>query len=297
MLGLFRKHRRANTPEGPLADVTIKSQSQGSGLYVDTENLQNNAQLVIETTIGQWPEGIPPLARLNLYVRADQVSLWDVWAASRFPGPTVIVKGIQHFTSSHSKNSADIAIAIDAVADFVTGAIQFVSVISDDSDFMPLYAKLKELGRFRAPFLWVMTDRIRTKASSIEEFFPNDHIHMVHVPATSARSRGASEKAGADSIQLLEIADFIIQQIPVGPFKSVECQPIIGSRWSTHPMVSMTGQQFGVEFANNLWPILERKGVRLLRTGPRKYEMTSGAKNAASQDRLADRQGERPSLQ
>ncbi len=38
-------------------DVTMESQPPGSGLYVDTENLQHSAQSLVETVIGQWPEG------------------------------------------------------------------------------------------------------------------------------------------------------------------------------------------------------------------------------------------------
>ena len=84
----------------------MDTQPAGTALYVDTENLQSGAQFLVETIIGQWPEETPPLSHLNLYVRADRVSLWDAWASSRFPLLTVSVTGIQHFTSAHSKNSA-----------------------------------------------------------------------------------------------------------------------------------------------------------------------------------------------
>ena len=172
MLGLFRKRITARTHGVPPASVKMDTRPAGTALYVDTENLQSSAQALVETIIGQWPEGTPPLSHLNLYVRADRVSLWDAWASSRFPRLTVTVTGIQHFTSAHSKNSADIAIAIDAVADFVMGTTQFVAVMSDDSDFMPLYSKLKRLGGVAIPFLWVMTDRTKMKAAPIEHFFP-----------------------------------------------------------------------------------------------------------------------------
>ena len=292
MLGLFRKRIKAGPPGVPPNDVTMKSQPPGTALYVDTENLQNSAQALVETIIGKWPEGTPPLSRLNLYVQADRVSLWDLWASSHFPRLTVTVKGIQHFTSPHSKNSADIAIAIDAVADFVMGTTQFVAVMSDDSDFIPLYAWLKDLRGTGTPFMWVMTDRTRTKASTIADFFPNEHIHIVHAPTTPTHSSVASDKDEGGPMPWPEMAELIIQEIPVGSFKSVECQPIIESRWPTHPIVSMPGQQFGMEFTSKLWPILEERGVKLLRTKPRKYEMTSEAKDAGSKARNADRQEE-----
>ena len=266
----------------------MDTQSPGAALYVDTENLQNSAQTLVETIIGKWPEGIPPLSRLNLYVQADKVSLWDVWAGGKFPTLTVTVRGIQHFTSPRSKNSADIAIAIDSVADFVKGTNQFVAVMSDDSDFIPLYAKLKDLGGPRVPFLWLMTDRTKTKASTIADFFPNEHIHVVHVPARSTRFSVASDEDEDGSTLWPEMADLIIREMPVGSFKSVECQSIIRRQWPNHPMASMPKQQFGVEFANKLWPILEKRGVRLSKTKTRKYEMTSEAKRAVSEAKAAN---------
>ena len=282
MFGPLRKRIDAGQPDDSAAEIAVESRPAGAALYVDTENLQNSAQHLVETIVGQWPQGTPPLSRLNLYVRADRVALWDIWACSRFPRLTVTVRGIQHFTSPHCKNSADIAIAIDAVADFVTEATRFVAVMSDDSDFMPLYAKLKDLAEAVVPFLWVMTDRTGTKASTIADFFPNDHIQVVNVPAAGSGPPGPSEGEGSDSTQWHEMAELIIRKIPVGPFKSVDCQPVIRSRWPDHPMAKMPGQQFGAEFAGKLWPILEGRCVRLLRTKPRKYEMTDQAKEGAS---------------
>ncbi len=290
MFKQFRKRIKARRPGVPSLDVKMKSQSHGTALYVDTENLQSSAQLLVETVVRQWPEDTPPLSLLNLYVHADRVSLWDVWASSHFPHLTVTVKGIQHFTRTLSKNSADIAIAIDAVADFVTGTTQFVAVMSDDSDFMPLYAKLKDLGGTRVPFLWVMTDRTTTKASTIANFFPNDHIHEVQMPAASTRPSVASNEHEDDSKLRDEMADLIVQQIPVGPFRSVDCHRIVKSRWPDHRIASMQGPKFGMEFANKLWPILKERGVKQLRTKPRKYEMTSEAKDPSSQAKNADSQ-------
>ncbi len=287
MFGLFRKRTDPGRPRVQPAGATMESQSPGTALYVDTENLQNSAQVLVETIIGNWPEGIPPLSRLNLYVQADRASLWDVWASGLFPQLTITVRGIQHFTNPRSKNSADIAIAIDAVADYVMGTSQFVAVMSDDSDFIPLYARLKDLDGTKVPFLWLMTDRTKTKASTIADFFPNEHIHVVRVPATRTRYSVDSDEDEGDSAIWPEMADLIIRDFPVGSFKSVESQHIIKTRWPTHPMASMPGPQFGSEFANKLWPILEERGVKLLKAKPRKYEMTSKAKHVASQARNA----------
>ena len=189
MLRLFRKHMTSEQAAGLGGGLTkYDSKGPGTALYVDTENLQGSAQTLIENIIEDWPEGIPQPKRLNLYVQADRVSLWDIWANGRFPQLTTTAKGIQHFSNRQSKNSADIAIAIDAIADYVNGVAQFVAVMSDDSDFIPLYAKLKELEAKRVPFLWLVTDRTKTRSTTIRDYFPNAHIHVVQTRRASRPS-------------------------------------------------------------------------------------------------------------
>ena len=189
MVKLFRKHITPELSTGLGGGLTRdNSKGPGTALYVDTENLQGSAQTLIENIIEDWPEETPPLTRLNLYVQADRVSLWDIWANGRFPQLTTTAKGIQHFSNRQSKNSADIAIAIDAIADYVTGVAQFVAVMSDDSDFIPLYAKLKELEARRVPFLWLVTDRTKTRSTTIRDYFPNAHIHVVQIRRASRPS-------------------------------------------------------------------------------------------------------------
>ncbi len=298
MQKLFRKNMTHSLSSG---DGGKRSIDRGTALYVDTENLQGSAQRLIENTIEEWPEGTPPPIRLNLYVQADRVSLWDIWANGRFPQLIVTVRGIQHFSNRQSKNSADIAIAIDAIADYVNGVAQFVAVMSDDSDFIPLYAKLKELHEGRAPFLWMVTDRAKTRSTTIRDYFPNDHIHVVQIPKPSqsmngggARSNGPSRArpAGASgplhvddgknrSDRFAEVADLIIEQIPVGSFRSTECQRVIKSRWPNDPMARMSSVRFGTEFANKIWPILDERGVELLSTKPRKYGLAQEVKDAS----------------
>ena len=88
-----------------------------SGLYVDVENLKADGRAMVQGLIENWPDKAPRPSRRSLYVRADQVDLWRLWAASRFTDLEVKVNGTQHFSLSSSKNSADIAIATNAIAD------------------------------------------------------------------------------------------------------------------------------------------------------------------------------------
>ena len=302
MVKLFRKQLTSGSSAITGGGLTRdNAKGPGTALYVDTENLQGSAQTLIENIIEDWPEGTPPPTRLNLYVQADRVTLWDIWATGRFPRLAVTARGIQHFSNRQSKNSADIAIAIDAIADYVNGAAQYVAVMSDDSDFIPLYGKLKELSDKSVPFLWLVTNRDKTRSTTIRDYFPNDHIHVVQIGRLSPRVTSSGEArsnaarrprpavrsappAGDDgkgrADRMDEVADLIIEQIPAGSFRSTECQRVIKSRWPGDPMARMSSVRFGTEFANKIWPILDERGVELLSTKPRKYGLTQEVKDA-----------------
>ena len=157
----------------------------GSGIYVDVENIKDNAQAFVSSLLDTWP-AIPKPAQLSLYVRADHSDLWSMWAESQFPHLAVKAKGIQHFSNDSGKNSADIAIAIDALADFLNQRVACIVVVSDDSDFISLYSKIRDewvaMGHQpgNVPFLWIVTNRPRTRSLFMQEFFPNSHVHTVH---------------------------------------------------------------------------------------------------------------------
>ena len=220
-----------------------EARTAGAALYADIENFPAKSRAVIEVIRRSWPEWAPPVARLNLYVRGDQVPFYrDMWATSWFPHLAVTVHSTQRFSKQPTKNSAGIALAIDALADFMAGTTQFVAVMSDDSDFIALYAKLRQLAEGNAPFLWVLTDRPGTRSTTIRDYFPNDHIHVVSAPVTdsavqaSSAMPGPSDDAEQPSEPFAAMADLIIRELPVGPFKSTDCQPIIKERWPDHPM-------------------------------------------------------------
>ena len=163
-LGIFNNFRKNRMHQSEEIGTT--------GLYIDVENLQDRARTVIEGLIADWPVEVPKLRQLNLYVRADQAQLWELWANSKFPGLQINVKGIQHF-SLLAKNSADITIAVDAVSDFLTKKVSFICLLSDDSDFISVHAKVRELQpQKQVPFLWILTDREGTKSTTIRDYFP-----------------------------------------------------------------------------------------------------------------------------
>ena len=181
---------------------------------------------------------------------------------------------------SSTKNSADIAMATNAIADLVFGRISHVVMFSDDSDFVSLYAAIRddpeiELPDGQVPFLWVVTDRQRSLSTTIKQFFPEDQLHVVKSACGEARITVANNSVSIWD----EMAKQILKEFPVGPFKSTDCQSVIEKSWPNQPMSRAVGAQFGTEFKSSLWPILEESGVKVkLGTKPVQYEMTPEVK-------------------
>ena len=303
-----------------------------TGIYADIQNLQEMAKDVLLLLIHRWPRSLPKPTKLNLYVRADHAHLWQVWASDAFRELQVTVKGVQHYSLAATKNAADMAIAVDAISDFNHNRVSHVAVVSDDSDFISLYAKLaEEVVTTRAmpsgdpvPFLWVLTDRIDTKSSLLQEFFPERYVHIVDryatwddydeeedepeseedevEPATADEpvSEAESEEEAQPSPEVPSsdndrprardqrdltvterIALQLIRDMPVGKFKSTDCQQIIRSNFPNHQLASADGPAFGIIFRRDLLPYMEKRGVNELgNQRPRQYEMTLEAKKS-----------------
>ena len=304
---------------------------QSTGIYADIQNLQEMAKDVLLLLIHRWPRSLPKPSKLNLYVRADHAHLWQVWASDAFRELQVTVKGVQHYSLAATKNAADMAIAVDAISDFNHSRVSHVAVVSDASDFISLYAKLAEevitLKTLEqgdpVPFLWVLTDRVDTKSSLLQEFFPERYVHVVDRYATwddyEDWEEEEPEEAEADETTSTEpkseaepdeevqpdtedqevkndrlkanalrdmsvterIALQLIRDMPVGKFKSTDCQQIIRSNFPNHQLASADGPAFGIIFRRDLLPYMEKRGVNELgNQRPRQYEMTLEAKNS-----------------
>ena len=272
-----------------------------SGLYVDMENLQGQdfAQRFLTGLAQNWPSDVPPLGVVRLYVRADTQVLWEMWMESQFADVGVSVRGIQHFSKNASKNSADIALALDAVCDLMTDSVQHIVVVSDDSDFAALFGKVRELGRQahsgETPFLWIMTNREQTRSKVVGAFSPNIYIRSMDVEADEASIAdgvGDTRLSSTDLAQPVlkdsasgvptneDIAKAIIQDVAMGSFKSTDCQPIISGRWPNHRLAKLDSARFGNQFMKDILPELKKFGVKDPNSGksPRQYEMTHNAK-------------------
>lgn len=329
-------------------DSKDNGNSTGTGIYADIQNLQEIARDVLLVLARRWPRRIPKPTRLNLYVRADHLHLWSVWAKDAFPNVEVTVKGVQHYSLAATKNAADMAIAVDAISDFNHERVSHVAVVSDDSDFISLFAKLAEEvgenaegeieGEDGVPFLWVFTDRRDTKSTLLQDFFPERYVYTVDryamwdddyddeyedaingsSPSSDSEDDGESRDADGDrgdkgerdsqkderapapapSIvpapppqprsaaqsempEIERIAIQIIRDMPVGKFKSTECQVVIKNGFPNNPLAEADGPAFGIVFRRDLFPILEKRGVREIgNQKPRQYEMTHEAKRS-----------------
>ena len=291
-----------NHSNGSYPDAT-----PGSAIYVDTENLResDHAQTLVSRVVANWPADLPPLGSVSLYVRADKAELWQLWAETEFPALRVRVRGVQHFSNHRAKNSADLAITADAVADLITGRAGAVAVMSNDSDFGALFVKVRELAAQAdvpdIPFLWITTPDAGALSTEIEQFIPDRYrwdlsaalessASVASRPTVSASpsSNGLSEAArpalaaaNDDSPVSDEgVADELIRQLPIGKFKVTDAHDVFQDRWPNHP-ASNGPAQFGTFLLKQVWPILKERGVLMTRqSSPRTYEMTLAAKDA-----------------
>jgi len=257
------------------------------GMYVDVENLTDVAMEAITRVFEQWPEELPRPSVLRLYVRADQVELWRFWAAEGRLSPDMQVVGVQHHTLKGSKNSADLALALDAITDLLKGRTTYAAVLSDDSDFATLFIKIsREVPRLdggKFPFIWFMTDRPNTRSHILDEFIPPNYVRTVVCSEKKGTTSHRKSKPPAEhkETENVLIAQTIVKNIPVGTFKSTDCVKLIKQYFPKHPLAKLDSASFGTQFVKTLWPILEGYGVRV--TNPnkrtRRYEMTEEAKS------------------
>jgi hypothetical protein len=256
------------------------------GLYVDVENLMDVAKEAITRVFEQWPEELQRPSMLRLYVRADQVELWRFWAAERRFSPDIQVVGVQHHTLKGSKNSADLALALDAITDLLKGKTTYAAILSDDSDFATLFIKIsKEVPRLdsgKFPFIWFMTDRPNTRSPILDEFIPADYVRTVICSVKKSVISHRKNKLTPEhkENQDVLIAQTIVQNIPIGNFKSTDCVKLIRQYFPKHSLAKLDSASFGTQFVKTLWPILEGYGVQVTNTSrrPRRYEMTEEAK-------------------
>lgn len=259
-----------------------------SAVYVDMENLAGKGKELLVELLAKWPDKAPKPSVVHLYVKADQVGLWSVWGDGQFQNVRILPHGIQHYSNTNTKNSADVAIVIDAMTDLLTGATGHITVVSDDSDFLALYSAMISrpdlpFSSESPPFLLVVTADKGKQSETIESFVPTEHLHVIGVKKTQANKKPVqgNKTASNSEVAYQNMARMIIEEIPVGSFKSTDCQGIIKRDWAGHDLAKADGAKFGTDFKARIWPHLEKLGVRIPneKSKPLKYEMTKKAKD------------------
>ncbi|MDD5190258.1 MAG: NYN domain-containing protein [Dehalococcoidales bacterium] len=278
-------------------------------LYVDVENLTEFAKKAIVATLEQWPADFPKPDNMRFYVRADQTRLWHFWADHMFPEIKVSINGIQRYGYGViSKNLADMALVLDAISDLLTHRVTHIAILSDDSDYVALFSAIKqELPQYSSndlPFMWFLTDRPDTHSRALNDFLPARYLRTIsytenkvaapapavivekppimhHIPVMIPREKPPILNRQPE---YEAIAKAIIQRIPVGPFRSNDCMKIVRNQFPNNHISKSDNATFGNQFAKNIWPLLEKAGVRLPNPDkkPRKYEMTEEAKKTVT---------------
>ena len=244
------------------------------------------------------------MGSLSLYVRADKAELWRLWAEDAYPALSIRVRGVQHFSANNSKNSADMAIAADAVSDLVTGRANDVAVVSNDSDFGALFVKVRELAHEAnaetVPFLWIHPPEGGALSPEIDEFIPATFRWNLAVtlaaptaptpppvvsqptpkPLQQANRRALPAGSANNNVTNEAMADELMRRLPPGRFRAADAQEIVSKRWPKHPAAGDTAK-FGQFLGKEIWPILQKRGVTMPRkSSPRTYEISQAAKNS-----------------
>ena len=305
ILRAFFPERRTLTEPTTTTSVDLKEYScvgKRASVYVDVENLGGSAQELISQVVEELSSDGADWAPtcLSLYVRADKLELWRIWADGKWPQLDLRVRGIQHFTSgSSSKNSADLAITADATEDFALGRTGLVAVVSNDSDFGALFVKVREMAiqrdYERTPFLWVTSERGGALSPEVKRFVPDEFRwelpsgcteRPVQPPVEQARSGGnnaRSRPSMASSKKNLspeeQIARTMVRHMPVGGFKASDARRIVNQHMpdSSAPK---DNARFGQFLKDEIAPVLEELGVEVNRDqkSTKRYTITEESK-------------------
>ena len=267
----------------PLPVDTKHPRPPAAGLYVDAENLPGDVQArrLIARVLDDWPSNRPPVRTLTVYVPADKTVLWEAWCTDQLPQARVRVRGVQRFRRETSKNSADLALAADAAVDFTLGAVQLVAVLSSDSDFVSLYAKIAELAAampappVHAPFLWIVPGGGSPVSNEALDYFP-DRLRWTVPPDTSGTSAAQEDAAAGEEPTAEVVAATLLASFPdtKKSFKTSDVRPIIAKHWPNHPAAAANSPVCGTFLLKQVYPALEKRGVKIVPgKSPRTYEL------------------------
>lgn len=157
------------------------------------------------------------------------------------------------------------------------------TLLTLDKDFKKLVqekgAPPKGIIRFTGTFGWkgdALTKFIIAEVEKIKN--PVAQVYEVSGAKQNANPKTPSPKPAVASAA--QVARVLIQGLALGNFRSPKCQKIIAKQFPTHPMAKMSGAEFGSAFKETIWPEIAKRGGKLRRESPARYEMTQAAKDS-----------------
>ena len=281
--------------------MTTHRNFNGAGIYIDVENLgidESAAKNVVRYALENWDGDLPRITSVSLY--GKRIGLWKSaiegfvtelqgpWPFANSQ-PNIRVVSTESYSGSLQKNAADIKLAVDACQDMLSGAISFVAVLSNDSDFFALYEKARELksepiegcpnirlwdGRGNVPYQIINHQSGDAKVSRTMDLVPGTHRKILPEEA----------KTPPVVITDREIAEAVIRETDLVAFKNDHIQQIMDGNESLrkHRASKLTDSEFDQYVKESIWPVLENYGVHRLTSPDEKepmYAMSYVAKN------------------
>lgn len=263
--------------------VTRLSGQIGSTLYVDVQNLgldDGAAANVIGYVLGNWPDGYPRITAISLYTNPGDNERWKAilrdcvskqmrrdrtWP---FAGvqPRENVPAMQQYSRSRAKNTADIALCLDACRDFLQEKTEFVAVVSNDSDFFVLYSKCQEwqadiagglASDSDAAFVLVTHQGQRgggLLSPNMAAIPPKFRWELPEEAKESPASRIAAEEIARNLVLKAEVGVGLMLEHFQGLMK--EDQVL-----QEHPAAGLESSEFESYFNENIWPLWMEWGV------------------------------------
>lgn len=269
-----------------------------AGIYIDVENLGSDegvAKNIVRYALANWDLDLPPITSISLYGCLNR-SMWEAsikGIVSELQGrrgpfagfePAIQVLHKEFYSRNSGKNTSDIALALDACEDMLSGKVGFVAVVSNDSDFFPLHDKANSLKESPSPnFPHLRLDTRRAGPPFLLINHPGNAGKSPTrnlIPATHLKTLPEEAKFSPIVVTEDEIAEAVVAEVKVGIFENLDIARVLKGNpsLSDHPASNFSGEDFDKFVAESLLPLLVARGVVEVQRAPAQYAMTESAK-------------------
>ena len=258
-------------------------QVDSTGVYIDAQNLGRNdpdKESAIELIFENWPSDLPAVQFARIYVDPGSDNYWSSAvrraATQKSTGPlrasdlTVHVEPVQRYGKDPGKNAADFQIVLDALEDYLLEKVSYVAIVSNDSDFVSLYYKLENIAKRQNSSGGLTPFKLITHggAGRTERlgFLPSRNVHHVGEPSVPSRApvnRTMGRRVGSDVQSMVaEIASWADEGRSFSSVAAYGALLRAGLVDQFDPNDEDDRQKIGMWFRREIWPFLERNGVK-----------------------------------